>query len=218
MFKYYFIPRIATDDERNFFKPFRIVKLKDSFPIRPNNVNGYNSLNELRKNDKEWKAYYIKDSKSAEKICNNEFIISVQDFVLTPDDKDFNKVSFKLLKHTVFGELSNEITGIHLYSKLNKKITKIEKIKVEDKRGVWVANIEYYSKERNKFYLKTESTMFPLSWDPTTYMFEIYHAYINKENHITDKEKYHSTTMSGIPVEFIINEGIIRTVYPLYEI
>ena len=216
-FRYYFVPKIGIDDNSNLFKPFRIVKLHVNFPLQPNGIVGYDSLKELRKNDVKWKEYHENDPKSAVKICQEEFIITAENFVLTPTDKEFQNVSFKLLKHTVMGELSNEITGIHLYSKLNKSIKTIQKIRKEDKRGVWIATIEYYSKERDKTYIKENSSMFPLTWDPTTYMFEIYYAYKNRKQCENEEFKFHSITMSGIPVDFIIKNGRLRTVYPIYE-
>jgi hypothetical protein len=216
-FKYYFIPNIFIDDQSNLFKPFRIVKLNVNFPVQPNGITGYNSLKELRRNDNNWKSYHEKDPKSAVKICQEEFLITAKDFILTPSDAEFNKVSFKLLKHNLMGELSNEILGIHLYSKLNKNIKSIEKLQIEDKRGVWVARIEYYSEERDKIFIKDNSSMFPISWDPTTYMFEIFHAYKTRRQNEFDEYRYDSTTLSGIPVSFIIKEGILKTVYPIYD-
>lgn len=215
-FKYYCLPGIGVDDNSNLCKPLRIVKLPINSLFKFNR-DGYNSLTDLRKNDSSWKDYYANDSKSAEKICEEKFVITIADFVLTPLDEEFRKVSFKLLKHTISGELSNDITGIHLYSILNKSIKKIEKLKTEDKHGVWVARIEYYSKRRDRIYTKPNSTMFPLSWDPTTYMFEIQHAYLNRQQCQTFPFKYHSLTKSGIPVEFIIKDGKLRTAYPIYE-
>jgi hypothetical protein len=66
-------------------------------------------------------------------------------------------------------------------------------------------------------YTKNNSSMFPLSWDPTTYMFEIQYAYNNRKQCEIYPFKFHSVTMSGIPVEFIIKDGKLRTAYPIYE-
>jgi hypothetical protein len=215
--KYYFVPKLDVDDNSNLFKPYRVLKLHVNFPIQPNKLTGYDSLKDLRKKDANWKAYYAEDSKSAVKVCQEKFIVSAKNFIITPSDKEFKYVSFKLLKHTIMGELSNDINGIHLYSELNKSIVDIQKVEEEDKRGVWVARIKYYSKERDKTYIKEKSTMFPLSWDPTTYMFEIYEAYKNRKPVESDETKFHSKTLSGIPVEFIIKDNRLRTVYPLYK-
>lgn len=178
-FKYYCLPGIMVDDNSNLNKPLRIVKLDVNSLFKPNRI-GYNSLMELKKNDSSWRDYYVNDPKSAAKICEEKFIITIAGFVLTPMEEEFQKVSFKLLKHTISGELSNEILGIHLYSILNKSIKKVEKLKAEDKHGVWIARIEYYSKERDRVYTKNNSSMFPIVWDPTTYMFEIQYAYNNR--------------------------------------
>lgn len=216
-FMYYFIPKIAVDDNSNLFKPFRIVKLHKEFPLRFKGIQGFTSVKELRRKDINWKKYHEVDPKSAEKITKYQFIVTAENFVITPTDQEFEKVSFKLLKHTVLGELSNEIKGIHLYSKLNKNIIEVEKIKAEDKRGVWIAKIKYYSANRDKIYVKEYSTMFPIYWNPTIYMFEVYYAYRNRVRHPDEEGVFLSTTKSGIPVEFVIKEGILRTVYPIYE-
>lgn len=132
---YYCLPDIATDEKNNLKKPYRILKIPNNFPFKPN-INGYSSLKDLRSNDLNWKKYNLQDSKSANKICENRHVLNVKNFVLTNSDNEFDKVSFKILKHTVMGELSNNINGIHLLSNLNRNIKKVIQIKKEDMNGV----------------------------------------------------------------------------------
>ena len=214
---YYFVPKIAIDDNSNLFKPFRIIELREDFPFKPKGIPGYSTIKELRKNDKNWKKYHKQDSKSAVKICDNKFIITAHDFVLTPRDEEFNEVSYKLLKHTVIGELSNDIMGIHLISKLNPNIRSVIQTSKEDCLGIWKADIEYFSKERGKVYLKKDSSMFPKNWDPSTFMFKIYGAYKSRKQCELDEDIFYSMTDCGIPVEFIIKNNVLKTVYPIYQ-
>lgn len=216
--KYYCIPGIGNDNKAfKLIKPLRIAFIEDSHPILPSNITGYQTLKELRKNDLKWRAYHSIDPKSAVKICQEKFILTSKYFVFTPMDDEFDKISYKLLRHTVFGDLQKEITGIHLYSEMNPYIKTITEKHSEDDLGVWVADIEYYSPERNQTYKKEGSSMFPKSWDPTIFMFKIYFAFKHKTQCINDINIFHSFTDCGIRVDFIIRNNSINTVYPIYQ-
>lgn len=221
---YYMLPNIHVDDKSNFSKPYRIVTFPKDFPFEISkiksfeNFRGYESLKELKKNDKNWIKYNEIDSGSARKICDKRFIInSSNKIILFPTNKEFDEVSYKIVKHSLFGELKKEITGIHLFSEfLYKNITEIKQIGNTDKFGVWKAEINYFSSERNKDYIKT-STMFPLFWDANQLMLEIYYAYNARQKCESNEEIFHSRTLSGVYVDFVIKKGILKTVYPIYQ-
>ncbi|NME66598.1 EndoU domain-containing protein [Flammeovirga aprica] len=218
--KYYCVEGIGSDNKNEHIsKPYRIIFLDSNFPFTSSIVKGargYNTLKELRKHDETWINYSQIDRKSAMKICEKKFIFYSRHFVITPSDEEFNEVSYKLLKHTIFGELKKEITGIHLISDLNPHIKTVTQKSHEDKNGVWIADVEYYSKERDKLYLKQNSSMFPKSWCPTTFMFKIFTAYKVKQQCKSDSSIFHSITDCGIKVDFVIKNNIMKTVYPLY--
>lgn len=203
----------------NIDKPFRIVEANYSLRgILGNTCRGHSSLEKLRRECKTWKNYHHNDSKSGEIICRSNFIIKLtNEVIIFPMDEDFNKVSHKLLKHTLKGELGKKIQGIHLLSSINKNIKNYTIVKGPAQNGVWIADIEYYSPERDKTYFKENSTMFPIDWSPTQFMFEIYHAYQNKKQCIHDESIFHSFTSTGIRTDFVIKENEIRTVYPIFE-
>lgn len=48
-------------------------------------------------------------------------------------------------------------------------------------------------------------------------MIKIYEAYNNKKQCNTEPNKYHSITSCGVPIDFIIKDNKIKTVYPLYQ-
>ena len=132
-------------------------------------------------------------------------------------DEEFNEVSYKLIKHTIFGELKKDIQGIHLLSDLNRNIKSVTRISDYDKNGVWIANIEYYSKERKRSYFKTKSTMFPVSWNSTLFIFKVYLAFKVKFQSEHDLTIFHSKTDCGIRVDFKIVDNEMKSVYPIYE-
>ena len=136
------------------------------------------------------------------------------DFILTPCDKIFNEYSFHFLQHAIHGKYEKEFSGLHLLTTFNKEITNIKQTGPEDKNGVWEAEITVKNSIRNKEYKKV-STLFPKSWTPTHFMFEIYDAF-NKIKIVETINAYRSTTTSGIPVIFSIMKGKARSVYPEY--
>ncbi len=216
----YCLEGIGSDNKYiNLDKPFRIVEAPYSLKgILGNECSGHSSLSKLRKNCSIWKKYNETDSKSAQTICKKEFIIKLTNrMILTPMDEDFDKVSYKLLNHTIKGELDKKIKGIHLLSSINKNIKKCVVKKGPNTKGVWIADIEYYSKERDRTYLKNDSTMFPKEWSPSQFMLEIYHAYKNKQQCLSEPTIFHSQTATGIRVDFVIKNNEIKTVYPIFE-
>ncbi len=200
-------------------KPYRI--LESDTPISymvGQECKGHKDIKELRRNCPIWKEYHKQDSDSAQKICENNFILNkAVHTILAPMDEEFNRVSYKLIKHTVFGELNKDIQGLHLFSTLNKSIKGISIIKTQDRNGVWIADIDFYSDVRSKPYKKKNSSMFPLHWTPSIFMFKMYDSYKRKKQCNEDKTKYHSITDCGIKVDFIIKSNELRTVYPIYE-
>lgn len=212
------MPDIGIDDGSNFNRPWRILEIPNDSPTIPLGTVGYETLNELKENDINWHNYRTNDSKSAYKICEDRFIIKTTNKVIfLPNDYEFREDSFKILKHTVFGELDNKrIKGIHLFSNLKRGLQAIEYLKDPDKNGVWKAKITYYVIGRKKSYTKV-SSMFPIDWGETKFMFEIFHAYKTKRQCSSNTEKFHSYTYSGIPVDFVIKNGRVKTVYPLHQ-
>ncbi|MEQ8472327.1 MAG: EndoU domain-containing protein [Marinoscillum sp.] len=216
--KYYCVTGLGDDSKTHRLpKPFRIYFVEDSHPFVPSQLTGYSTIEELRKKDPIWRKYHEKDPQSATKICKPEFILSSKYFVLTPYDEEFSKVSYKLLKHTIMGELQKEITGVHMISKLNPHILSFSEKCRPDTNGVWVADIEYFSKERNQPYLKENSSMFPKSWDPTIFMFKMFFAYKVKKQCKSDPTIFHSITDCGVPVDFVIRNGKLKSAYPIYR-
>lgn len=99
---------------------------------------------------------------------------------------------------------------------MNPNIKSFSIKREKDKNGVWIADIKYYSPERDKIYIKENATMFPISWNPSTLMIKIYTTYKNKQPCPHKKNTFHSLTDCGIPVDFIIVNNEIKSLYPKY--
>jgi|SRR5690554_3386595 len=216
---FFCVKGIGSDDKhRRINKPYRILESDTEQLFRPNDCKGHKTVKELRSECKIWKEYHQTDPKSAQKICEEKFILpKAKHTIVVPMSEEFNKVSYKLIKHTIMGELKKDIQGIHFLSDLNPAIKKYTEKGHEDRNGVWLADITYHCQRRDKTYKKQNSTMFPKSWDPTRFIFEVFHAYNNRSRCETNKQIYHSVTLSGIPVDFIIKNNELRTVYPIYQ-
>ena len=212
---YYLIEGIASaNPEKNLNSRMRIAAIPDDFPFRPKNMTGHNSIRHLRRYDEKWKELKRTSSKTADKICDENFILDFYDFILTPNDNKYNKYSFQLLEHTIHGDYDNDFQGLHLICKHNKDIVCIEETKTADKNGVWEARIFLFNKIRQKTYEKV-STFFPKNWTPSHFMFEAFSA-IDKLVIVSTITEYKSVTQSGVPVILIIKNGRAKTIYPLY--
>lgn len=216
---FYCLKDIDSDNKQfGINKPYRIIRSHtELFYIDEQKCKGHNTIKELKKECSTWRKYHSQDPVSANKICEDNFVFKSTHLIFTPMDEEFNKVSYKLIKHTVFGELDKKIHGIHLISKLNKNIKNVSVVKPKDKNGVWVAHVDFYSDIRKKPYTKENSSMFPIHWTPNDFMFKIYYAYKRKKQCKKDKSIFHSITDCGIRVDFVIKNNELKSVYPIYE-
>lgn len=214
--KYYVVEGWASaNPDENLKSRIRIAAIPDTFPFRPKHLVGHNSIRHLRRFDEKWKRLKALSSKKADSLYDEKFILGVHDFILTPTDKKFNEYSFHLLQHAIHGSYDKGFQGLHLISKYNKEIVRIEKTKKEDVNGVWEARVFVFNSKRNKTYEKV-STFFPKSWTPTHFMFEIFHA-INNIEVSPAITGYSSKTLSGIPVEVVIENNRARSIYPKHQ-
>jgi hypothetical protein len=213
---YQIVKGLSSGKDDKLRKPYKVIRIPVDFR---NRFKGefFLSLRSLRRNSLIWKQYHKLDPKSAEKITKKEFIETIKEIIITPSNIEFDEVSYKILKHSLSGELKKNMTGVHLVSDLlQNEDYKIVKTQKADLNGVWKANIEYYSKLRNKKFEKLNSTMFPESWSVDKFMFEINFAFLNKKIDLEDNEKFNSITESGVPVVFVIKNNKLKTVYPRY--
>jgi hypothetical protein len=213
--KYYVVEGWANaNPEKKLKSNIRIVAISKDFPFFPSIYKGYNSLRDLRRNNPIWKQLKQHSSKTADKICNENFILDCYDFVLTPMDNTFNEYSFDLLQHTIHGNYDKNFQGLHLICDFNKNIRNIEELRAENEHGIWEARITVYNQLRDNCFEKV-STFFPKHWTPTHFMFEAYSAIKSLDITPTTTE-YDSITKSGIPVKIIVQDNRVKTIYPKY--
>jgi len=214
--KYYLIPKLGClDPDKNLPYEYRIAEIPVDFPFVPSNIKGHNSLRHLRKYDEIWKAFDSVNHKAAIKICDKKFILDANDFILFPSDENFNKYSYTVLMHSIFGEFDKELSGVHLLSHLNKDLTIEKVLRDEDCNGIWEAEIKVYNQRRNKYYSKT-STFFPKNWTPSHFMSECFYAF-KKIYNPKIGGCIESLTKSNIPVRLVFKNDELNSIYPIYE-
>jgi hypothetical protein len=213
--KYYLIPGLGClDPAKDLPYKYRIAIIPDNYPFVPDHILGHNSLRHLRKYDENWRYFDSVNHKGALKICEHKFLLDFNNFILTPSNSIFDKYSHKILMHSIFGEFEKELSGVHLLSSLNKNLIIEKVLRNEDSNMVWEAQIKVFNEQRQKHYSKI-STFFPKFWTPSHFMFESFSAftkiYMPDLNGLIE-----SKTNSGVPVKFVFNQGILKSVFPIY--
>lgn len=198
----------------------RIVEVNtDCLNIQENEGEGpYESLIQLKKESKFYKELLKNNSKRAQKIAIDQFIVKAQNIIYWPDgvDDSFRKMVYRIMQHSSNGKVNRKgVSGIHLY---NKNKVKILKLINEDKAtGIFEAKIEMLNENTGKYVKKQgSSSFFPKNWGLQRLIFECYEAYKNRKK--VEIHVYHGRTKSGILLEFVYNqEDRFVTVYPVLE-
>ncbi|MBY8963536.1 EndoU domain-containing protein [Flavobacterium sp. D11R37] len=170
------------------------------------------NLNILKQNSKLIKELKITDPKQYAKIIRTENFINSKYLIEIPDGKTYSFDFVDLLEHGTKGSVKDSKSqGGHFYMPNNIRI--IETLKV-DVKGVLEAKIAIRNQNTDKWVSKEkETTLFPLSWDLQKYFDEC--DYTVKHKIKIGEYKFSSTTTCGIPVEIILKEGKLISIYPL---
>jgi len=206
---------ICSDKNKNLPYQYSIIKIQKEFPF-DFNAQRFTSLSNLKRYSKVYNEFKKGNPKGALRICENRFILDIKDFILTPNDEPFNLYAWDLLNHTIYGKIEKDFSGIHLISNINRDIKSIKETKPPDKNGIWEAEITVFSSTKNKEFTKI-STIFPKSWNPSKFMFEIHHAIQNMTKKSNSDYVVESKTESGIPVRLVIKNDKILSAYPIYS-
>jgi Bacterial EndoU nuclease len=171
----------------------------------------FESLHELKNKSLIFRE--IKLQKHRDRVSKNQNIKTIKEGLLTKIGTSFEKTFFDSFSHIVVGKISKKkLTGVHFYDP--DKIQIIEKIKSNNKTGVWSARIKKQNENTGEWIEKDEiSNFFPEKWSVARTFEECNFAYHNK---VFDSGKTHySKTRSGIKVIFIIDqENKVITFYP----
>lgn len=131
---------------------------------------------------------------------------------LVKEDSSYSRNFMNLFGHTTRGNIkSKKVYGIHFFDSQSMKIKNI--LGSEDKNMVWKAVVEVFDLDRNEWFEK-ESTFFPRIWSLNRLFHECDYAIKNKRK-IGDF-KYISSTSCGVPIEIIIQNQELKSIYPIY--
>jgi hypothetical protein len=172
------------------------------------------NLKFLIENSLIYKKLKVENSKRAHKIIQQNYIVKIAGGSLIPKDTTFKPDFIDALQHSYLGEIKKgKLTGNHFYDENKVKI--IEFLK-SDKNGVWSAIIE--KKDSNgDFIRKEKNTFFPNNWNQTIALEELNFASNNIELKPGTKNIYQARTLTGIKVEIVVVNKIMKTIYPVLE-
>ncbi|NQT77643.1 MAG: EndoU domain-containing protein [Bacteroidetes bacterium] len=216
---YYYIHEKAEKKGENDLPPGpRIYRTTRQFIFTndDNTLHGpYKSLRGLRKSPYfQWLQKH--DPKRAIKMCKDEHILVVKDFIRTSSTFSTEETFIKAIEHIIKGSTSNgKVSGVHYYDQSRVRITK--KLK-QGKNGVWSAYIELFNDNTNKWVRKNKaSTFFPIDWSLTKVFHECYYANQSKKKIKNSKFIYTSITPADIKVVIVMRDAKIISIYPIIE-
>jgi Bacterial EndoU nuclease len=173
----------------------------------------FNSINQLKKESSIFKKLVKTSPSRVQKILKKKNIINMKDFILLKEKKSYSIDIIKTFEHTTKGDVkSKRIYGIHYFDNEKMKIKKITEN--TDSQGVWKALVEVYDMKQNKWFDK-ESTFFPRDWSLTQLFHECEYAIQNKVKCYDKQSIYLGKTLCGIPVEIIIKNNELKSIYPI---
>jgi len=216
MHNYYIALNASTIQPNDLKAGERIFKMPFSFfeNFAEDGEGPYLSLRSLKRNSSIFKALLQKNSKRAKQILEDKNIITVENYIYINGRDSFSPKIIELFEHSTRGNVSKDkISGIHFFR--NKQMRIVEIIKPENTLGIWKAKIEVFRNDKNEWFEKT-STFFPLSWDLRKLLYECDYCYKTMIKDQSRVSVHKSVTTCGVPVEIIINNEKIKSIYPLY--
>ena len=211
----YFIGKNRNFGSQDLQTDKHIFKTADEYP--PIGVGGdfegpFKSVNELTEKSTFYSDLQKQKPRTANKLLYPQNIREVDNFLLIPKGKSYNKELFKTIQHALKPDFINgQVQGLHFY---NPKDTKILEIYRTNSRGVIFAKILKQDFKTKKWYQK-ETTLFPFDWHIGNLFAELDIAFLYRFLIPLSKNKYGAVTPSGIKVIFVIVNGIGKTVYPI---
>lgn len=175
----------------------------------------FENLSSLRRKSTIYRNLVLRNPKRAQQICEERNIDVMKDFVFTEENVSVSKDFIGLIEHCTKGKVSKgKISGIHFYDEKQVKILRV--LEKNNINGVFEAEIEYFDLNSNKWTEKEKSTtFFPLSWSLNKLFHECLYAVNNKLKKENSENVYVSKTESGIEVEIIEKQGLLKSIYPL---
>jgi hypothetical protein len=188
---------------------YRTLKLKEG-------EGPFTSIKQLRKRSIIFKDLAKQSSKKTNWILDPKHIVRIEDFILTNPRDSYSKDFIDLLEHTTKGLISqHEVFGVHFFVRKRMRIREI--VKSPNSVGVWIARIDLFDSENNRWVSKKDQTsFFPENWTIHQLFHECHYAILNKVKDETRASFYLSKTLSGVNVEIIIKNDKLKSIYPIY--
>lgn len=216
MKKHFYIgDNIATANSNDLKGGVRIICfITESISIKSEELEGpYDSIIQLRKESSIFKELAKTNPSRVRKILEEKNIFKVKKIIVSENNKSSTIDFIKTIQHSIKGDVrSKTIFGVHFFDSDKMKIKKI--IEDSDNNGIWKALVEVYDMEQKKWFEK-ESTFFPINWSLTQLFQECDYAYQNKQKCDQKRFIYYAKTLSGIPVELVIKDNELKSIYPI---
>ena len=211
----YFIGKNRTYGPQDLKTDKHIFKTSEKNP--PIGVGGdfegpYKSLKELIERSTFYRDIKKANSRTASKLILPKNIRELENFLLIPKGKTFEKEFIVSFQHALKAEFKNgQVQGLHHY---NPKDTEIVKIYQTNSKGVVDADVlkqDFFT----KVWHHKRTTLFPLHWHIGNILAELEIAYLYRFLISGTKNKYGGITVNGIKVIFVFVNGKGKTVYPI---
>lgn len=172
----------------------------------------FDSINELKKGSAIFKKLSQNNFKRSQQVLLDKNVNKVVDLIVVKKNEFFAFDFLKLLNHSTVGTIkSKKLNGIHYF---DSKRMEFISLKTIDKNLVRSGVVRVFDYRKQEWFEK-ESTFFPLEWDVTRLFYECKFAFDHYEKDIGKQFVYNSVTKSGIPVEIIIVNNIVKSMYPI---
>jgi len=216
---FYIIENVSNADPLYKGLTTRILRIPDDVIVSKikEGDGPYQTIRGLKRNSRIFQNFRKKGSKQVERLLNEKNFVKVKDLVLTPANRGYSKEFIRLIDHTIGGQIKDQnVYGMHYYDPDRVRI--IENVCVENSQGVWAAKIEVLNYDSKQWVQKEKiTTFFPKNWTMNQLFHECDYAYENKQKVDQKTNVYSSQTLSGVPVEIIIENNEIKTIYPLID-
>lgn len=211
----YFIGKNRNFGSQDLQTDKHIFKTADNYP--PIGVGGdfegpFKSVKELTEKSTFFSNLKNQNPRTASRLIYPKNIREVENFLLIPKDKSFDKELFKTIQHALKPDfIKGKVQGLHFF---NPKDTKILEIYRTNSKGVVFAKILKQDFRTKKWFQK-ETTLFPLHWHIGNLFAEVDIAFLYRFLILESKNKFGAVTPSGVKVIFVLVHGKGKTVYPI---
>jgi len=216
---YYIVENVTTSDPTDQGPDTRIIKIPiDLMVCKLREGDGpYQSIRKLKRYSRIFDSCKRKGSKYLQKLLDERNIVNIKDFILIEEGKTYSKDFITLWAHAIGGQIKNrKVYGFHYYEP--DKIKIIKELKNETEYGVWSAQIAVFDKNKKQWIQKgRETTFFPKGWTLGQLFHECDYSFQNISKDENRDYVYISKTLSGVPVEIIIKNSIVKTIYPVIK-